>query len=289
MQWNKLTQIAIGIVVGVCGSLIAQRVLDSHENVNPELERSSGERLADLTERAGGVSAVTDSERQADAVPHDSTSVVNATEVAASHLTERKRPTLKPAKPISEQNREALINAGFGKQRTDYLILRAQELAARSQQDLFERRQKDLPFEFSHQKYVDSPDLDLRKEIGDEEYTRYLKALGRMTGVEVIDVSAGSNAARAGLMPGDEIVTYGGERVYNGRQMDELVERGGAGQVTSIEVKRGGETIWLALPNGPTGMQAKGAVNKTMEVLRDREQAMIDDIIKSGRKWAESQ
>ncbi len=46
----------------------------------------------------------------------------------------------------------------------------------------------------------------LRKELGDTEYERYLKANGRSTEVRVNEVLATSAAERSGLKAGDEIV-----------------------------------------------------------------------------------
>ncbi len=65
----------------------------------------------------------------------------------------------------------------------------------------------------------------LRKELGDAEYERYLKATGRPTEVRVMECGATSAAERSGLKAGDEIVSYGGTRVFDARDLNTLTTR----------------------------------------------------------------
>ncbi len=58
-------------------------------------------------------------------------------------------------------------------------------------------------------------DAALRKEMGDAEYEKYLTGTGRPTEVRVMDVLASSPAEKAGLRPGDQIVSYAGTRVFD--------------------------------------------------------------------------
>src|SRR5690606_545711 len=98
----------------------------------------------------------------------------------------------------------------------------------------------------------------LRGEIGDDEYERYLQALGRSTAVVVREVLASSPAERAGLQPGDQVVAYGGERVFDQRELNALTLQGQAGESVVLDVRRNGQTIQLVVPRGPIGITGGG-------------------------------
>ena len=98
----------------------------------------------------------------------------------------------------------------------------------------------------------------LRSELGDTDYERYLQALGRPTSVAVQDVLASSPAERSGLLPGDEVVTYDGERVFDMRELNALTLEGNAGESVAVEVRRSGQTIQIVMPRGPIGILSGG-------------------------------
>jgi S1-C subfamily serine protease len=94
----------------------------------------------------------------------------------------------------------------------------------------------------------------LRQELGETEYERYLAALGRPTKVGVFNVIASSPAEKAGLQAGDEILTYGGTRVFDMRELNDLTVEGSPGQPVVLEVQRNGQNLQLVLPRGPIGI-----------------------------------
>ena len=97
------------------------------------------------------------------------------------------------------------------------------------------------------------PDFALKYEIGDAEYERYLAALNRPTALVVGEVLKGGVADSAGIMTGDEIVTYNNKRIFNRGQLDGLTKPQDtdiAGQLVPITVRRGGQTMQMMVPKG---------------------------------------
>jgi serine protease Do len=67
-------------------------------------------------------------------------------------------------------------------------------------------------------------------------------------GVVIGDVAQGSPAARAGLQPGDVILTLDGKRMENGRQFRINVYTRGAGDTVTLDVQRGDRRLTLKVP-----------------------------------------
>jgi S1-C subfamily serine protease len=94
----------------------------------------------------------------------------------------------------------------------------------------------------------------LRTELGEADYERYRTAMGQPTSVGVADVLASSPAERAGLMPGDEIVAYGGKRVFDVGELNALTLEGTPGESVVLDVRRDGQNVQLVMPRGPIGI-----------------------------------
>lgn len=94
----------------------------------------------------------------------------------------------------------------------------------------------------------------LRVELGDADFERYLASLGRPTAVAVAGVGEQSAAANAGLQAGDVIRAYGGERVFNLRELTELAQRRSIGETVAVTVVRDGVTLELYVNGGPLGL-----------------------------------
>ena len=72
-------------------------------------------------------------------------------------------------------------------------------------------------------------------------------------------VLSGSPGNDAGLQPGDQLVSYGGERVFNVMDLRNLTMQGEPGQDVVIEVDRDGVRMQLTVPAGPIGITGSGA------------------------------
>jgi hypothetical protein len=55
-------------------------------------------------------------------------------------------------------------------------------------------------------------------------------------------------------MPGDEIRTYAGQRVFNQRDLNALMLAGTPGEVVATTVVRDGQTLQLYVTRGPLGL-----------------------------------
>ncbi len=98
----------------------------------------------------------------------------------------------------------------------------------------------------------------LRTELGDTDYPKYLEARGRRTSVSVREVLKDSPAAIAGLQPGDEVVAYDGQRVFEMKELTALSYEATAGTTVALQVIRDGQSIQVYVAAGPIGISAGG-------------------------------
>jgi hypothetical protein len=160
-----------------------------------------------------------------------------------------------PAK-MRERQREMqlnrLVQAGLSRERAEWVTRRIQELQLQAEQAQFDAQRNGQQYR--------GMDIDsaLRKEMGDAEYEKYLTGTGRPTDVRVMDVLASSPAERAGLKPGDQIVSYGGARVFEMGDLRSLTRQGNPGEAVTIEVKRDGQIVQMQVPRGVLGVEGGG-------------------------------
>lgn len=147
---------------------------------------------------------------------------------------------------------DRMLEAGITPQRADWILQREEELRFAAMQARFDARNSDTPADPFDPRL--SPEAMLRAELGEVEYEKYLAAYGRSTSVAVSNVLASSPAARAGLQPGDEIVSYNGQRVYNTGDLIRQTMQPGAGNVV-VDVRRDGAELQVVLPRGPIGVE----------------------------------
>ncbi len=95
----------------------------------------------------------------------------------------------------------------------------------------------------------------LRAELGDGDFDAALYASGRYNRVDVAGVLAASAAERAGVRPGDELVSYDGRRIFEAQAIVRATSEGEAGGTTELRVRRGEEELRFLLPRGPIGIR----------------------------------
>ena len=99
----------------------------------------------------------------------------------------------------------------------------------------------------------------LRDRLGESEYEKYIVAQGGQASIMVSDVIGTSPASRAGLKPGDRIVSYDGNRVYSMRELKNHAFDGDQGEDVIVDIERDGQRIQLVMPRGPLGITGSGA------------------------------
>ena len=136
------------------------------------------------------------------------------------------------------------------KARVDKISMARLEIQDRAKREDWERQQvRDAMVELNDLR------TNLRTDLGEEKYDAYLFASGQSNRVSVVDVMTGSPAERAGMKPGDIILSYGGERLYSQRDLRATSSSGQAGESVPVDILRGGEQTQVYLPRGPLGVQ----------------------------------
>jgi hypothetical protein len=147
---------------------------------------------------------------------------------------------------------ERLVAAGFAPDRAAWIIRRTEELRMEALQAQYDAQRSGRPVESRAGLQT------LRSELGDADYERYLQADGRPAAIPVRDVLASSPAERSGLKPGDEILSYGGKRVFDMPELNSLTLEGTPGESIVVEVRRGGQNVQVVIPRGPLGITGGG-------------------------------
>jgi len=94
----------------------------------------------------------------------------------------------------------------------------------------------------------------LRAELGETGYERYLVATGQPRRLVVSEVEPASPAANSGISPGDQILSYAGRRVFNLRDLNALMLSTTAGETVATTVVRDGQALQLYVTGGPLGL-----------------------------------
>lgn len=145
---------------------------------------------------------------------------------------------------------QQLVAAGFAREEAERIVQIESEESLRQLQAQYDSRRARATSE-NNQPAITNP---IRSELGDQNYERYLEANGRPTSARVGSIIGGSAAENAGLIAGDDVISYAGERVFNLSDVNNLTIQGNVGESVLIEVERGEESIQLTIPRGPIGI-----------------------------------
>ena len=215
-----------------------------------ELERQLGaeiEKRTALEQRVGELGRALDELHAAahpgDAESPDSQQPAAADAAAAQRFGRNFRPQ------TSEQRVSTLEEGGFSPDRAAWIEQRRSELQLQAMQAQYAQRRGE-----NVDPALLRPEQTLRSELGDADYEKFLQAQGRPTNVGVYNVLPSSPAAKAGMQPGDQIVSYAGQRVFNMADLTDLTLQGTPGQSVTLEVQRNQQTVQLVIPRGPIGI-----------------------------------
>jgi hypothetical protein len=166
--------------------------------------------------------------------------------------------------PASEAEREQyrrqrqlenFIAAGLAPERAQYVMQRQEAL----QYEALEARYAAVQSGASASEVANlSVDSLLRAELGDVDYEKYLAGSGRPTTVRVNDVLQHSPAQAVGILPGDEIVAYDGERVFDIGELTALTNATKPGQTVALTIERDGQPMQMFVESGPIGISGGG-------------------------------
>lgn len=95
----------------------------------------------------------------------------------------------------------------------------------------------------------------VEEERGGAAYDWLLYAVGRPNRVTIRDVIERGPAREAGIEPGDALLRYDGERVFNVTELRRAISAGRAGELIPIDIERDGEVRRVYLPRGPLGVR----------------------------------
>jgi C-terminal processing protease CtpA/Prc len=106
--------------------------------------------------------------------------------------------------------------------------------------------------ELSHLKNIDTT---IRDELGDDVFGRYLYASGRTNQVKVSSIMQGSPAEYAGIVKGDVIISYDGEKIFSWHDLNRSTAKGQRDDMVLVDVKREDEIFNILVPRGPLGVK----------------------------------
>lgn len=148
---------------------------------------------------------------------------------------------------------DRLVEAGFPVSRAEWIVQREAELQMERLQARYEAMRGSDAASF----FGLAADSELRAELGDVDYERYLMANGRSTAVNIGNVIPNSPAQGAGLQPGDQIVRYDGERVFSMMDLAGLIMQGESSGNVIVDIERGDVPMQLVIPRGPLGVMGE--------------------------------
>ena len=281
------------IVVAVVISLVAGFALgawvwgDDENSVNSPSAALAGEYIdqsASLDERLLSLEQVIAEEREARLILEDQLQVLMAeferfgaagqqASVSRAAPVEESRPErtrerrserdfVSMMQNYQERRRGRLMDGGFSEDEARRVLQQESEAQFRAMQLAHEAQRNGAPMDpFAT---VNGPQSILRTELGDTDYERYLEAQGQPTSIQVTQVLQGSPGSQAGLQPGDKIVSYSGERVFNVVELRNLTMQGNPGEDVIVEIDREGVRMQLSVTRGPVGITGSGANVRTM-------------------------
>ncbi len=163
--------------------------------------------------------------------------------------------------PDSDEQYESLVSAGIDpavaaeiKQRSDQWTLQRLELVDQASREGWRRSEE---FE-ERMSALREERPDIRSELGDDDYDRYLFESGESNRVQIGSIIEGSAAQIAGVQVGDIVRSYAGQRIYTMRELQSATREGTRGESVSVFIERGSQQLALDVSRGPLGVTLSG-------------------------------
>ena len=155
-------------------------------------------------------------------------------------------------------NQQALIDAGMAQTEAEQLKTRFEEMELAK---LYLRDQAIREGWSGGKRYreerkkLESKTEDIKQELGEDAYDAYLFASGQSNRVAVQSVLSGSAASNAGMLAGDQVLRYDGQRIYNWRDLRTATTQGDLTETISIQVFRENKQMEFYVQRGPLGIR----------------------------------
>lgn len=171
-------------------------------------------------------------------------------------LTREQRRALLIDRFQPDYKKRTLMAAGFSDDEAQWVVQSEAEVQLQQLYDQYQQRRTAHEQAVESGQALNSGRAALRAKLGDEVFERYLEANGQSTSITVGGVMDASPGDNAGLQPGDNIVAYDGQRVFDVRDLNQLTILGSEGESVLLEVERNGSLTQLTIPRGPIGVTA---------------------------------
>lgn len=230
------------------------------------LEQLIAEERAARLELAGLVQALLDEIERRDSAGSlrsaETSAERSANDVALAGSLRRSRDFMSMMRNFEARRLQSLMQGGFSEDEAQRILQKESEAEYRAMQLAWEAQRNGEPLDPLAS--LNDPQAILRTELGDSDYERFLEAQGQPTSVQITRVLDGSPGSQAGLQPGDQIVSYDGNRIFNVADLRDQTLLGEQGEDVLLEIDRDGVRMQLSVPRGPVGITGSGANIRTM-------------------------
>lgn len=173
-------------------------------------------------------------------------------EAAAVQARRENRRAEMRSRNSRERRTGRLLKAGFDATTAEWILTRESEFQMEMLRARYDANRNGERID-SYQQNSAFRD-EMQQQLGDEKFEQYLAANGNPLHVSIGTVLDSSPAQVAGLRPGDQIVNYGGERIYSMRDLTEQTMQGVPDENVVIDFVRDGVPMQVVLPRGPVGI-----------------------------------
>jgi len=98
-------------------------------------------------------------------------------------------------------------------------------------------------------------DVNMRNDLGDDVYDRYLYAAGKDNRVAVSSIMKSSPAEYTGIMAGDIILSYDEQKIFSWQELSKATTQGRRDESVIVNVQRNSEILNILVPRGPLGVK----------------------------------
>jgi len=169
-----------------------------------------------------------------------------------------RRLAIQQMRDFADMRRRKLVQGGFSEAQAAQLLELEDRLRMDALQAEYDARRHGEPY--SPWQQANDVQTALRDKLGDADYEKYLTANNGTASIVVGQVLASSPASRAGLQPGDQIVSYDGNRVFSLNELRAMAFEGDPGEDVIVDIERDGQRMQLVLPRGPLGINGGGGM-----------------------------